>query len=71
MRVPAKVFTSSLYIETEIKARNDKVRSGIAKRLQKACSYLSDAEFLVLVDKIANVQLVAERSLLTRAPEGL
>ena len=68
MKNSAPVVESSPYFEQEIQARHEKVRSGIAKRLEKACSYLTDAEFLVLVDKIANVQLVAERAL---ANEGL
>ena len=65
MKVPTPV--SSPYFERETKARNEKVRSSIAKRLKKACSYLPDAEFLILVDKIANVQLVAERALAAKA----
>lgn len=67
MRIPTTVFGSSPSFESQIKARNEKVRSGIAKRLRKACSYLSDAEFLVLVDKITNVQLTAERTLAAEA----
>jgi hypothetical protein len=67
MKIPTPVVVSSPYFESETKARNEKVRSGIAKRLKKACSYLTDAEFLVLVDKIANVQLAAERALAAKA----
>lgn len=67
MKVPTPVVESSPYFEQETKARNEKVRSSIAKRLKNACSYLTEAEFLVLVDKIANVQLVAERDLAAKA----
>lgn len=67
MKIPTPVAASSPFFESETKARNDKVRSGIAKRLKNACSYLTDAEFLVLVDKIANVQIVAERALAAKA----
>ena len=67
MKVHTPVAVSSSYFDMEIKARNEKVRSGIAKRLKKACSYLSDAEFLVLVDKIANVQLGVERAQAAKA----
>jgi hypothetical protein len=67
VKIPTPVVVSSPYFESETKARNEKVRSGIAKRLKKACGYLTDAEFLVLVDKIANVQLVAERALAAKA----
>lgn len=67
MKVPTPVVESSPYFERETAARNEKVRSSIAKRLKNACSYLTDAEFLVLVDKIANVQLVAERALAAKA----
>jgi hypothetical protein len=67
MKIPTTVVVSSPYFEGQIKARNEKVRSGIAKRLKSACSYLSDAEFVVLVDKIANVQLMAERASAAKA----
>jgi hypothetical protein len=67
MKFPTPVVASSPYFERETKARNEKVRSSIAKRLKNACSYLTDAEFLVLVDKIASVQLVAERALAAKA----
>jgi hypothetical protein len=67
MKVSTPVAASSPYFERETKARNEKVRSSIAKRLKNACSYLTDAEFVVLVDKIANVQLVAERALAAKA----
>lgn len=67
MKIPTPVVASSPFFEQETKARNEKVRSGIAERLKKACSYLTDAEFLVLVDKIASVQLVAERALAAKA----
>ena len=67
MRVPTPVVVSSPFFEQETKARNEKVRNGIAKRLKKACGYLTDAEFLVLVDKIANVQLGAERAMAAEA----
>ena len=53
--------------ELERKARNENVRSGIAKRLKKACGYMTDPDFVVLVDKIANVQLVAERAWAAKA----
>jgi hypothetical protein len=67
MRVPTPVAVSSLLLEQETKDRNEKVRSGIAKRLKKACSYLTDAEFLLLVDKIATVQLGPERAMAAKA----
>lgn len=67
MKVPTPVAESSPFFERETKARNEKVRSSIAKRLKNACSYLTDAEFVVLVDKIANVQLGAERALAAKA----
>ena len=67
MKIPATVVVSSPYFDDQIKARNEKVRNGIAKRLKNACSYLSDAEFVVLVDKIANVQLMAERASAAKA----
>jgi hypothetical protein len=62
MRVSTVDINRLTLFEIETKARNDKVRSGIAHRLRNACSYLTDADFLVLVDKIATVQLVAERA---------
>ena len=61
MKTPAVSVNTSPYVEQEIKARTEKVRSSIATRLKKACSYLPDAEFLLLVDKIAGLQLAAER----------
>jgi hypothetical protein len=67
MKNSAPVVENSPYFEQDIQARNEKVRSEIANRLKKACSYLTDAEFLVLVDNIANVQLVAERALAMKA----
>jgi hypothetical protein len=67
MRVPTPFVDSSPYFERETKARDEKVRSGIAERLKKACSYLPDAEFTALVDKIANVQVMAERALAAEA----
>jgi hypothetical protein len=67
MKITPPVAASSPYFERETKARNEKVHSSIAKRLKNACSYLTDAEFLVLVDKIASVQLVAERALAAKA----
>ena len=65
MTIPTPEVSTNF--ESQIKARNEKVRSGIAKRLKNACSHLSDADFLALVDKIANVQLVAERALVAKA----
>lgn len=67
MRVPPPVVASSPHFEQDTKARNEKVRSGIAERLKKACSYLPDAEFTALVDKITNVQVTAERALVAKA----
>ena len=67
MRVPTVVVEKSRSFDLERKARNEKVRCGIADRLRNACSYLSDADFLVLVDKIATVQLVAERAWAAKA----
>lgn len=67
MRLPSMIIEESAYAELDAKARNERVRSGIAKRLKNACGYLPEAEFLVLVDKIANVQLVAERALARKA----
>ena len=63
---PYAVVESSPYFEQETQSRNERC-GGIAKRLKNACSYLTDAEFVVLVDKIANVQLVAERALAAKA----
>ena len=62
MRVSTVGIEKPTLHELETKARNETVRSGIADRLKNACSYLTDADFLVLVDKIATVQLVAERA---------
>ena len=67
MRVSSVVIEKPTSLDLETKARNEKVRSGIAKRLKKACSYLTDPEFVVLVDKITNVQLVAERAWAAKA----
>jgi hypothetical protein len=40
--------------------RTEKVRSDLAARLKSACSYLSEEEFNVLVDKMTRVQLGGE-----------
>lgn len=39
----------------------EKVRRGIATRLQKCCSHLSEKEFGDLVDKMTSVQLGSQR----------
>jgi hypothetical protein len=40
--------------------RKEKVRSDLAARLKKACSYLGEEEFRVLLDKMTSVQLGGE-----------
>ncbi len=40
--------------------RTEKIRSDLAKRLKNACSYLSEEEFRVLLDKMTKVQLEGE-----------
>jgi len=45
------------YLELENEARCEAAREDISKRLRKACSYLPDAEFATLVEKIVKVQL--------------
>jgi hypothetical protein len=40
--------------------RKEKVRSDLAARLKKACSYLNEEEFSVLLDKMTRVQLGGE-----------
>ena len=47
-------------VAAEDKLRLDKIRKDVATRLRKACEYLSDEDFTVLVEKIALVQLRAE-----------
>ena len=37
--------------------RTKRIREDIAKRLRRACSYLSDEDFAALVDKMTNTQL--------------
>lgn len=43
------------------KVTAEKVRRGIATRLQKSCSHLSEKEFADLVDKMTSVELGSER----------
>ena len=40
--------------------RIEKIRSDLAARLKKACSYLDEEEFRVLLDKMTRVQLGGE-----------
>ena len=40
--------------------RTEKIRTDLAKRLKNACSYLSEEEFRVLLDKMTSVQLGGE-----------
>ncbi|MEP6857555.1 MAG: hypothetical protein ABI994_04145 [Gemmatimonadales bacterium] len=40
--------------------RTEKIRTDLAARLKKACSYLSEEEFRVLLDKMTKVQLEGE-----------
>ena len=40
--------------------RKEKVRSDLAARLKKACSYLDEEEFRVLLDKMTRVQIEGE-----------
>ena len=40
--------------------RKEKVRSDLAARLKNACSYLSEEEFKVLLDKMTRVQIEGE-----------
>ena len=47
--------------QAENTLRHEAIRVDVARRLRKACSHLSDEEFAALVDKIAGVQLRAER----------
>ena len=37
--------------------RTKRIREDIAKRLRRACNYLSDEDFASLVDKMTNTQL--------------
>jgi hypothetical protein len=67
MSVPTVFIEKPASLELEIKARDETVRNGIAGRLKKACSYMTDPEFVVLVDKIATVQLTAERAWAAKA----
>lgn len=62
MRVSTVGIEKPTFLELETAARNETVRSGIAGRLRRACSYMTDPEFVALVDKIATVQLTAERA---------
>ena len=48
-------------VAAEDQIRLDKIRHDVGTRLRKACKYLNDEDFSVLVDKIAAVQLRAER----------
>jgi len=43
-------------VEQERKFRIEQIRGGIATRLKTACSYLDEAEFVALVDKMSAVQ---------------
>ena len=40
--------------------RTEKIRSDLAQRLKNVCSYLSEEEFRVLLDKMTRVQLGGE-----------
>lgn len=51
---------SRLAIQPE-DSRRETIRADIARRLRKACSYLSDAEFAALVEKIVKTQIGGER----------
>jgi hypothetical protein len=52
--------TTNIY-DAETNARHEMISVDVARRLRKACHYLSDAEFAELVDKIVKTQLSAER----------
>ena len=43
-------------VEQERKVRIEQIRAGISTRLEKTCSYLDEAEFAALVDKMSAVQ---------------
>jgi hypothetical protein len=52
--------SDEVFFERERTARFEMVRNDLARRLRKACGHISDADFALLVDKIARVQLRAE-----------
>jgi hypothetical protein len=60
--VPGAQGTESdeAFFKSERTARFEMVRNDIAKRLRKACGHITDADFALLVEKMARVQLRAE-----------
>ena len=52
--------TSSIF-DADMNARHETISADVGRRLRKACHYLSDEEFALLVDKIATNQLKSER----------
>jgi len=47
--------------EREKELRTDKIRRDIATRLRRACSYMPEGEFDILVEKILQVHLGSGR----------
>jgi hypothetical protein len=52
--------SSEDFFETETLQRLEMVRNDIATRLRKSCGHFSDAEFALLVERMARVQLRME-----------
>ena len=55
-----KSHEHSRSLEEERDLRAQMIRSDIAKRLRRACSYLSEVEFAALVEKMTAEQLRGE-----------
>ena len=60
MRMSSQRPKATASFEERDQLRTEKVRSDLAARLKKACSYLSEDEFSVLLDKMTKVQLGGE-----------
>ena len=59
---PTSLKASDLFTQGK-KARIEKIRGDISKRLRKACSHLSEEEYATLVEKMMKVQLGGEERL--------
>ncbi|HEY6089448.1 MAG TPA: hypothetical protein VD771_06625 [Gemmatimonadaceae bacterium] len=61
MNQPPKQFEPRTSYQAGEDERVEKIKTDLTKRLQKACSHLSENDFLKLVEKMARVQLGGER----------
>jgi hypothetical protein len=60
--VPPGTSSNEVFYEREKAQRFEMVRNDIATRLRKGCGHFSDADFALLVEQIARVQIRTESS---------